>query len=90
MTSRGQARLWYIDWVFLFHAATLLTHLRERGVVIGEFTSIISQQWDLAEIYPTATNAALSLDTNQQHLLELFSSRVAPCEHISSNSGGRV
>ncbi len=79
MTSRGEDRLWFIDWVFLFQAANLQVHHRERAVKIGVATGVIHQQWDLAEIYPTATNAALTLDANQRRLLELFSSRAAFC-----------
>ncbi|MCI0334593.1 MAG: hypothetical protein L0228_15355 [Planctomycetes bacterium] len=82
MTSRGEDRLWFIDWGFLFHAASLQLHLRERAVKIGVATGVIRQQWDLAEMYPTATNTTLTLDANQRRLLELFSSE--PCSAKTS------
>lgn len=85
MTSRGEARLWHIDWVFLFHALNLLSHLQERGVNIGVATSVIGQQWDLAEIYPKAKNSTLSLDQNQWNLLQLFNSVKAGRECVNTN-----
>jgi hypothetical protein len=61
----------------LFHAASLLLHLRERAVKIGVATGVIRQQWDLVEIYPAATNAAITLDESQRNLLRLFGSNAA-------------
>jgi hypothetical protein len=81
MTSRGDARLWYIDSVFLFHAHDLYELLQQSATVKIDrcATSVRRQLWERAEIYPTTTNAALSLDPTQRSCLGLFSSRaVAP------------
>jgi hypothetical protein len=72
MTSRGEARLWHIDWVFLFAGAELLAHLRSRGVKIGGATSVIKDQWDGAEVYPISRSRALSLNDEQRNMLQLF------------------
>ncbi|MCB7129428.1 MAG: hypothetical protein J3T61_07815 [Candidatus Brocadiales bacterium] len=74
MTSRGEARLWHIDFVFLFNEPILLQHLQDRGVVIGVATSVISEQWKKAEIFPTQTNPELQLSEDQQDMLKLFGS----------------
>jgi len=82
-TSRGEARLWHIDSVYLFHATSLLEQCRERGVKISrEATSVSAQQWEQAEIYPKATNATSAVDDNQRRLLGLFSSRAAQDYHV--------
>ncbi len=76
MTSRGEARPWHIDWVFLLNAQELVAELRNRGVKIGIATSIINEQWDQAEIYPDQANKELRLSEAQRNELRLFSSLV--------------
>jgi len=74
MTSRGEARPWHIDGVFLFAGEEILDHLRSRGVKIGIATSVIAEQWNHAEIYPASRNRALSLTDEQREMLQLFHS----------------
>ena len=79
--SRGEARPWCVDYVFLFEGRKLLDHLVERGVKICEATSVISAQWDRAEIYPNGQNQILTLDKAQLEVLKLFrSSNITDCE----------
>lgn len=74
MTSRGESRPWAIDYVFLFDGPRLVEHLRQRGVRICEATSVTREQWNRAEVYPTAANPELRLTDQQRELLKLFSS----------------
>jgi hypothetical protein len=76
MTSRGDARLWFIDWVFLFDAKNLCESLLARASVkIDPFaTSVCRQLWQDAEIYPAPSNPLIRLDDRQKSLLRLFSS----------------
>jgi hypothetical protein len=73
VSSRGEARCWSIDSVFLFESAPLLSTLAARGVQVGVATSIVRALWAEAEIYP-ASNARLSLGHEQRLLLDRFSS----------------
>jgi len=63
---------WVIEAAFLFDSRQLLTALRERGIQIGNRTSIIRELWDRAEIYPKPTNHTLVLSNEQRALLALF------------------
>jgi hypothetical protein len=63
---------WVIESVYLFDARELLTALRERGVQIGNRTSIIGQLWERAEIFPVQRNNRLVLSEEQRKLLYLF------------------
>lgn len=70
-SSKGMVRPWAISFVFLFDGAGLLSKLKERGVKIGIATSVRSEQWEAAEIYPLS-KGVLKLDEEQRRLLELF------------------
>ena len=70
--SRGLVRPWTIESVFLFDAEALLERLRERGVKIGDATSIIRALWEKAELYPAQRNRDLILSEGQKRLLSLF------------------
>ena len=74
LTSRGEARLWHIDSVFLFQGARLLAHLEDRGVKIGVATSVTKPQWEAAQVFPSAGNSELELSDEQTEWLRLFSS----------------
>jgi hypothetical protein len=63
---------WLIEAVYLFDAHHLLMALRERGVQIGTRTSVITELWDRAEIYPQQHNTALLLSQEQRSQLALF------------------
>lgn len=43
-----------------------------RGVKRGVASSVIKQQWAAAEIYPSPTNAQLTVTSQQADLLKLF------------------
>ena len=51
MTSRGQARPWIIDNVFLFEAQPLVDELKRGGVKMGLATSVRQHLWTEAEIH---------------------------------------
>jgi hypothetical protein len=73
MTSRGEARLWYIESVFLFDGRRLHQELTERGVKLCEATSIRNQQWCAAEVFPRSVNSNFRLSEIQKQALRLFS-----------------
>lgn len=64
---------WLISSIFLFQAQDLLTALRERGVQLGNGTSVTGPLWERAELYPVPRNPRLPLDEEQRKLLILFS-----------------
>jgi hypothetical protein len=61
VSSRSSTRPWRIDAAYLFDAADLLAQQRARNVKIGVAASVLSSQWDAAEIFPTARNELLPL-----------------------------
>jgi len=65
---------WYntIESVYLFDAYQLLAVLRPRGIKLGIATSIASELWASAEVYPVQHNYAIILDNVQCQRLELF------------------
>lgn len=71
-TTRALVNPWLITSVHLFDGHTLLNVVRERGVQIGSRTSVISQLWEQAEIFPTQRNPLLPLTSEQCQLLQLF------------------
>ena len=73
-TSLSDARPWHIDCVFLLEAEELVAQLRERGVKIGTATSITTEQWVQAEIYPNQAITDLLLSEDQRDKLRLFGS----------------
>jgi len=73
--SRGDARPWWIDHVFLFEARPLLTRLQARGCKLGVATSVHRAEWDAAELYPSGRCTLLRLTEEQRRLLGLFASR---------------
>ena len=73
MTSRGQTRPWVITEVFLFDAPELVERLRRRGVKLGDATSVRTQEWEAARVYPTAASGArLTLSDAQREAMKLF------------------
>lgn len=74
LTSRGGTRPWRIDHVCLFHAPTLLTEQRARGVKTGVAASVLKAHWNAAEIYPVVSNPLLPLGERERELLRLFAS----------------
>ncbi len=75
MTSRGEARPWLIESVFLFEAAPLVERLKARGVQIGVATSVTRAEWEAAEIYPQPRNPRYRLSEAQRAMLALFGRR---------------
>ena len=71
-SSRGEARLWGIDGVYLFDHSELVADLRRRGLRIGIASSVKQSYWDAAEIYPRAKNPLMHLSSEQREMLELF------------------
>ncbi len=66
------ANPWVIESVYLFDARELLTALHERGVQIGNRTSVIGELWERAEIFPIQRNNRFVLTKDQRKLLTLF------------------
>lgn len=71
-SSRGSARPWCIEAVFLFEARQLRSEQAMRGVKLGVASSVIKQQWAAAEIYPSPTNPQLRATSRQVNQLRLF------------------
>ncbi len=69
----AQANPWLIERIFLFQTTELLNALRERGVQIGNSTSITGPLWERAEIYPVPRNHRLILSDEERKLLIHFS-----------------
>jgi hypothetical protein len=63
---------WIIESIFLFHANELLNALRERGVQLGNGTSVTGPLWERAEIYPVPRNNQLIVGDEERKLLVLF------------------
>jgi hypothetical protein len=71
-SSRGATRLWCIQAVYLFGARQLRSEQIARGVKRGVASSVIKQQWEAAEIYPSASNLGLAVTSQQAEQLRLF------------------
>ena len=71
-SSRGMTRSWLISQVFLFDARELLRILGSRGVKVGIATSIRTEYWEGAEIYPKSHTKQLVLSDRQKEMLALF------------------
>ncbi|SMD19423.1 hypothetical protein [Lentzea albidocapillata] len=72
-SSRGTTRPLVIDAVYLFDAAALVADLRARGRRIGTASSVRTELWAAAEIYPRR-NPLFSVAAEQRELLALFGS----------------
>lgn len=72
MSSQGTTRPLEIKYVFLFDMLCLREALRLRDIKVGTATSVTSDQWQQAEIYPTQANPLLPLTSEQRSLLRLF------------------
>ena len=73
-SSRGLTRPWIIAYVFLFDAYELIRNLkvRNRNLTIGRATSIASNFWESAKIYPTQINNDLVVSEAQRKAISLF------------------
>jgi hypothetical protein len=74
VSSRGTARPWVIDQVFLFDADALVRELRARGLNPGIATSVRQELWRGAELYPNSNVSLYQLSERQRELLALFGS----------------
>ena len=74
--SRGESRLWSIDWVFLLDGQHLHTELQKRGVKIGIATSVTQEYWNECEVYPQPRSSILQLDESKVSILQAFHSSV--------------
>ena len=70
--SHGQTRPWCIDRVYLFDAHSLRADLLARGRSIGTASSIRTELWNQAEIYPKQANTRMPLTDRQVEALQLF------------------
>lgn len=72
-SSRGKTRPWVIEHVYLFETLPLMKDLHTRLIKIGkEATSIRTELWTHAEIYPIQANTTLLLTEVQCRRLQLF------------------
>ena len=71
-SSRGAVRPWGIESVYLFDAYQILGVLRPRGIKLGIATSVASELWTSAEIYPVQRSHVLTVDEVQRQRLALF------------------
>jgi hypothetical protein len=60
--------------VFLFSASALVAQLTGRGAKLGIATSVASEYWDEAEVYPLQRCSALVVSQAQREQLALFAS----------------
>lgn len=81
-SSQGRTRPWRIDSVYLFDARSLLADLVARGRNVGTASSIRTELWAQAEIYPEQVNKRLPLTRPQVQALRLF----APADGRNSNN----
>ena len=72
ISSRGTTRPWCIEAVFLFDARQLRSEQMMRGVKRGVASSVTKQQWTAAEVFPSSTNARLTITSQQAEQLKLF------------------
>jgi len=72
VSSHSQTRPWQIHSVYLFDAHRLRADLFARGRSIGTASSIRTELWKQAEIYPTPANTRMSLTDRQVEALQLF------------------
>ena len=72
VSSQGTTRPWCIEAVYLFEARQLRSEQIARGVKRGVASSVIRQQWEAAEIYPSATNPQLAVTPQQAEQLRLL------------------
>ena len=78
-SSKGVARPWGINEVFLFEARPLIARLRERKVKIGIATSVTEKEWERARIFPSSDVDSfeapeLRISEAQKTVLRLFDS----------------
>lgn len=71
-SSRGAVSPWGIESVYLFDAYQILGVLRPRGIKLGIATSVASELWTSAEIYPVQRSHMLTVDEVQRQHLALF------------------
>ena len=72
VSSRGASRPWCIEAVYLFEARQVRSEQMARGVKRGVASIVIGQQWDAAEIFPSATSTQLIVTPVQAEQLRLF------------------
>lgn len=78
-SSKGASRSWAVDNVFLFEAKPLIGRLRKRGVKIGTATSVRSNEWEAARIYPVPVGAGKSpvtITKTQRDQIGMFGSAI--------------
>jgi hypothetical protein len=78
VSTRSSTRPWHVDAVYLFHAADLLEQEHARNIKVGVATSVLTSQWENAEIFPVPRNPLLPLSPAQASLLRLFASPGEP------------
>jgi hypothetical protein len=71
-SSKDTTRPWCIQAVSLFDARQLRAEQTTRGVKRGVASSVTSQQWTAAEIYPSGTNPRLAVTPQQAEQLSQF------------------
>src|SRR5215831_14715767 len=72
MTSRGRARPWLIEAVYLFDSRSLNDELLARGVKRGVACSVAKPLWNQAEVYPNQKSTGLVLSRDQREQIMLF------------------
>jgi hypothetical protein len=69
MTSRGRARPWIIEAIFLFDAQEVSSQLETQGVRIGIASSVRKRLWEQAEIFPNHRYAKFIVSEEQEKQL---------------------
>jgi hypothetical protein len=72
-SSRGTSRPLVISNVYLFNMQELVAKLKKRLVKIGVATSVATEYWLDAELYPTNRNKEMTLTVDQKDQISRFS-----------------
>lgn len=72
-SSRDEARPWLIEGLYLFDARALVDSVASRGIRVGIATSVASEYWQAAEVFPRSLCPTFELQPDQFAALALFS-----------------
>lgn len=74
LTSKGSSRPWALDSAFLFEARSLHEDLESRGLFIGVGSSVRTELWGPAQVFPPVPNSPLEILPEQEESLKAFHS----------------
>ena len=76
--SKLSSRPWAVDFAYLYEARSLHEDLEGRGLFIGVGSSIRTELWGPAQVYPPTPDSPLEVPSEQEESLKMFhSSKIA-------------